>query len=310
LELTFQRHLNFITCIRCLKTHGRQHGNSVTPVDLRNHQRQNEAAAVTLVAPLRGSVSIATRSFGVARTYLGGLHSAALPERREAAACYKRVRCHRQESSSAQNYCPNAVVLDTCLHFSRQFGREFAKHMLLPIVDITDRRHIFLLASGIAFNLLLCTIPLVILVLSIVSGVIEEATTKEAVKQLLTAIRNGLCRFSVQLRIALDRTFLARISMFSHNLRKVLCNSSSRCCMLGTVRTLIFCQGLPPVHGMLTHRRTGTFYLFDQAQGMVETSVSGHIMLNCQTSGPAQPAIRNVLCPCSSFSYVLLRLNT
>jgi membrane protein len=54
-------------------------------------------------------------------------------------------------------------------------------------VDITDRRHIFLLASGIAFNLLLCTIPLVILVLSIVSGVIEEATTKEAVKQLLTS---------------------------------------------------------------------------------------------------------------------------
>lgn len=54
-------------------------------------------------------------------------------------------------------------------------------------VDITDRRHIFLLASGIAFNLLLCTIPLVILVLSIVSGVIEESTTKEAVKQLLTS---------------------------------------------------------------------------------------------------------------------------
>ncbi len=54
-------------------------------------------------------------------------------------------------------------------------------------VDITDRRHIFLLSSGIAFNLLLCTIPLVILVLSIVSGVIEEATTKEAVKQLLTS---------------------------------------------------------------------------------------------------------------------------
>jgi membrane protein len=54
-------------------------------------------------------------------------------------------------------------------------------------VDITDRRHIVLLASGIAFNLLLCTIPLVILVLSIVSGVIEEATTKEAVKQLLTS---------------------------------------------------------------------------------------------------------------------------
>lgn len=52
-------------------------------------------------------------------------------------------------------------------------------------VDITDRRHIFLLSSGIAFNLLLCTIPLVILVLSVVSGVIDEDQTKATVQQFL-----------------------------------------------------------------------------------------------------------------------------
>ncbi len=59
--------------------------------------------------------------------------------------------------------------------------------IVYEFVDITDRRHIFLLSSGIAFNLLLCTIPLVILVLSIVSGVIDESTTKEAVTRLLTS---------------------------------------------------------------------------------------------------------------------------
>lgn len=58
--------------------------------------------------------------------------------------------------------------------------------IVYEFVDITDRRHIFLLSSGIAFNLLLCTIPLVILVLSIVSGFIDESTTKEAVTRLLT----------------------------------------------------------------------------------------------------------------------------
>ncbi|MCX6140969.1 MAG: YihY/virulence factor BrkB family protein [Candidatus Kapabacteria bacterium] len=53
--------------------------------------------------------------------------------------------------------------------------------------DITDRRHIFLLSSGIAFNLLLCTIPLVILVLSIVSGVVDETQTKSTVQQALVS---------------------------------------------------------------------------------------------------------------------------
>lgn len=57
--------------------------------------------------------------------------------------------------------------------------------LIYDFVDITDRRHIFLLSSGIAFNLLLCTIPLVILVLSVVSGVIDEAQTKSTVQNFL-----------------------------------------------------------------------------------------------------------------------------
>jgi membrane protein len=57
--------------------------------------------------------------------------------------------------------------------------------LIYDFVDITDRRHIFLLSSGIAFNLLLCTIPLVILVLSVVSGFIDEAQTKSTVQNFL-----------------------------------------------------------------------------------------------------------------------------
>lgn len=56
---------------------------------------------------------------------------------------------------------------------------------LYTFFDITDQRHIFLLSAGIAFNLLLCTIPLVVLVLSIVSGVIDEDQTKSTVEQFL-----------------------------------------------------------------------------------------------------------------------------
>jgi len=60
-----------------------------------------------------------------------------------------------------------------------------AWEIFYAFVDITDKRHIFLLSSGIAFNLLLCAIPLVILVLSVVSGVIDETQTKYTVQQFL-----------------------------------------------------------------------------------------------------------------------------
>lgn len=54
--------------------------------------------------------------------------------------------------------------------------------------EITDRRHIFLLASGIAYNQLLCLIPLVLLVISIISGFIDEQSTKESVRNFLVGI--------------------------------------------------------------------------------------------------------------------------
>ncbi len=54
--------------------------------------------------------------------------------------------------------------------------------------DITDRRHLFLLSAGIAFNQLICMIPLILLVISIVSGLIDEQATKETVRLFLTQL--------------------------------------------------------------------------------------------------------------------------
>ncbi|NQW29791.1 MAG: YihY/virulence factor BrkB family protein [Ignavibacteria bacterium] len=54
--------------------------------------------------------------------------------------------------------------------------------------DITDRRHIFLLSAGIAFNQLICMIPLILLVISVVSGFIDETSTKEAVQIYLNQL--------------------------------------------------------------------------------------------------------------------------
>jgi membrane protein len=54
--------------------------------------------------------------------------------------------------------------------------------------DITDRRHLFLLSAGIAFNQLICMIPLILLVISIVSGFIDEQATKETVRLFLTQL--------------------------------------------------------------------------------------------------------------------------
>jgi len=50
--------------------------------------------------------------------------------------------------------------------------------------SITDKRHMFLFASGIAFNQLICLIPLTLLGISIVSAIIGEVTTKSAVVEL------------------------------------------------------------------------------------------------------------------------------
>ena len=60
--------------------------------------------------------------------------------------------------------------------------------LIYDFVDITDRRHIFLLSSGIAFNLLLCIIPLVVLIVSLVSGVMDVNQTKETVEAALDKV--------------------------------------------------------------------------------------------------------------------------
>lgn len=57
--------------------------------------------------------------------------------------------------------------------------------VVYEFADITDRRHIFLLSAGIAFNQLLCMIPLILLVLSAVSGLASESQAKETVQMFL-----------------------------------------------------------------------------------------------------------------------------
>lgn len=57
--------------------------------------------------------------------------------------------------------------------------------LVVDFADITDRRHIFLLSSGIAFNLLLCTIPLLVLIVSLVSGLLDVQKTKDTVEAAL-----------------------------------------------------------------------------------------------------------------------------
>jgi YihY family inner membrane protein len=52
--------------------------------------------------------------------------------------------------------------------------------------DITARRHLFLLAGGIAFNQVLCLIPFGLVAIGIASGVMDEASTKESVQRFMS----------------------------------------------------------------------------------------------------------------------------
>ncbi|MBI2794677.1 MAG: YihY/virulence factor BrkB family protein [Ignavibacteria bacterium] len=61
-------------------------------------------------------------------------------------------------------------------------------NIVSEFVDITDRRHIFLLSAGIAFNQLLCMIPLTLLVLSIISVMVHEMHAREALRSVLIQI--------------------------------------------------------------------------------------------------------------------------
>ena len=60
--------------------------------------------------------------------------------------------------------------------------------LIYEFADITDQRHIFLLSAGIAFNQLICMIPLIILVISVVSGFIDEAQARETVELFLRQV--------------------------------------------------------------------------------------------------------------------------
>jgi membrane protein len=68
-----------------------------------------------------------------------------------------------------------------------------AWNTFVEFVDITDRRHIFLLASGIAFNQLLTFIPSVLVAIGVASALVSEVTVKANVKEWLLGMlpRNG-----------------------------------------------------------------------------------------------------------------------
>lgn len=53
--------------------------------------------------------------------------------------------------------------------------------ILNDFIEITDRRHIYLLASGIAFNQLLCLIPFVLMTISIISTFLDPSAVKQTV---------------------------------------------------------------------------------------------------------------------------------
>jgi membrane protein len=63
-----------------------------------------------------------------------------------------------------------------------------AWRLFVDFVDVTERRHIFLLASGIAFNQLLCLIPFVLVAISVLGGILDEQSTKDSVRLALMGI--------------------------------------------------------------------------------------------------------------------------
>jgi membrane protein len=60
--------------------------------------------------------------------------------------------------------------------------------MVVEFGDITEQRHIFLLASGIAFNQLICIIPLSLFVISIVSGIVPVHDVKAAIENVVQLV--------------------------------------------------------------------------------------------------------------------------
>lgn len=58
-------------------------------------------------------------------------------------------------------------------------------NLFVEFVNITEERHIFLLAAGIAFNQMLCLIPTVLLAISLLSGVLDPQSTHNTLVQLI-----------------------------------------------------------------------------------------------------------------------------
>lgn len=69
--------------------------------------------------------------------------------------------------------------------------RSWLRHvwdLVYEFADITDQRHIFLLSAGIAFNQLICMIPLIILLISLISSLVDETQARETVELYLLQV--------------------------------------------------------------------------------------------------------------------------
>ena len=87
---------------------------------------------------------------------------------------------------------PNRTFV--AVHEKSPTPRTFAqqvKHwwtVIYEFADITDQRHLFLLSAGIAFNQLICMIPLILLVISALSGFVDEVQAKETLRLFLSQL--------------------------------------------------------------------------------------------------------------------------
>ena len=68
-----------------------------------------------------------------------------------------------------------------------QATREFLAHYIGGLSRRTDEHHIFLMASGLAFSLIVCVIPLVLIVFAALGMILEEPTIRDRIEMFIDA---------------------------------------------------------------------------------------------------------------------------
>jgi len=67
--------------------------------------------------------------------------------------------------------------------FDRFFkpGIDFLKHYIAGLYNRIDEHHVFLLASGLAFSLIVCVIPLILIVFAVLGVILEKTSISEEI---------------------------------------------------------------------------------------------------------------------------------